>query len=206
MRAQAGLEVLLGSGLCDSKRVAAAGYCFGGTTVLELARSGAPIAEVVSFHSGLATPTPGDAKSIRCKVLVLHGGDDPHVPRKDVEAFEDEMRSTGVDWQLNVCGGTAYSFTNPPAGDDNSQGAAYTADPTGVRGRPRSCSSPRSSSESRRNGGTSPQARTGPFRLASIRQMLAHLHPRSPRLVCVAIPDMATWARGGPCAGRSWCG
>ena len=66
--------------LCDTKRVAAIGYCFGGTCVLELARSGADIAGVVSFHGGLDTPTPEDAKQIKCKVLVLHGGDDPHVP------------------------------------------------------------------------------------------------------------------------------
>ena len=126
-RAQAGLEVLLGSKLCDPKRVAAIGYCFGGTTVLELARSGAEIAGVISFHGGLDTPTPGDAKNIRCKVLVLHGGDDPHVPRKDVEAFEDEMRGGGVDWQLIVYGGAVHSFTHPATGDDKSKGAAYDA-------------------------------------------------------------------------------
>ena len=126
-RAQAGLDVLLGSDLCDPKRVAAIGYCFGGTTVLELARSGAAVAGVVSFHGGLETPTPGDAKNIRCKVLVLHGGDDPHVPRKDVEAFEDEMRAGTVDWQLIVYGSAVHSFTNPSAGDDKSKGAAYNA-------------------------------------------------------------------------------
>jgi dienelactone hydrolase len=101
-RALAGLELLRSNPLCDPKRVAAIGYCFGGTVVLEIARSGADVAGVVSFHGGLDTPTPADAKSIRCKVLVLHGGDDPHVPRKDVDAFEDEMRTVGVDWQLMV--------------------------------------------------------------------------------------------------------
>jgi dienelactone hydrolase len=127
-RARAGLDVLLGSELCDPRRVAAIGYCFGGTCVLELARSGADIAGVVSFHGGLDTPTPADAKNIKGKVLVLHGGDDPHVPRKDVEAFEDEMRSGGVDWQLNSYGGAVHAFTNPAAGNDKSRGAAYNAE------------------------------------------------------------------------------
>ena len=91
--------------------------------VLEIARSGADVAGVVSFHGGLDTPTPANAKNIRCKVLVLHGGDDPHVPRKDVDAFEDEMRAGGVDWQLVVYGGAVHSFTNPAAGNDKSKGA-----------------------------------------------------------------------------------
>ena len=94
-RVRAGLDVLRGDPLCDPKRVAAIGYCFGGTCVLELARSGADVAGVVSFHGGLATANPADAKNIRGKVLVLHGGDDPHVPPKEVEAFEDEMRAGG---------------------------------------------------------------------------------------------------------------
>jgi dienelactone hydrolase len=127
-RAAAGLDVLRGSPLCDPRRVAAIGYCFGGTCVLELARSGADIAGVVSFHGGLDTPHPADAKQIKGKVLVLHGGDDPHVPRNDVEAFEDEMRAAGVDWQLNVYGGAVHAFTNPAAGNDTSRGAAYNAE------------------------------------------------------------------------------
>ena len=127
-RMQAGLDVLRGNPLCDPKRMAAIGYCFGGTCVLELARSGADIAGVVSFHGGLDTPTPADAKNIRCKVLVLHGGDDPHVPRKDVDAFEDEMRAGGVDWQLVVYGGAVHSFTNPASGNDKSKGVAYNAE------------------------------------------------------------------------------
>ena len=126
-RALAGLDVLRTNPMCDPKRVAAIGYCFGGTCVLELARSGADIAGVVSFHGGLDTPTPADAKHIKCKVLVLHGGDDPHVPRKDVEAFEDEMRAGGVDWQLVVYGGAVHAFTNPASGNDKSRGAAYDA-------------------------------------------------------------------------------
>jgi dienelactone hydrolase len=126
-RIRAGLDVLRHDPRCDPRRLAAIGYCFGGTCVLELARSGTPLAGVVSFHGGLDTPSPAEAKNIRCKVLVLHGGDDPHVPPKDVEAFEDEMRAAGVDWQLVIYGGAVHAFTNPAAGNDNSKGAAYNA-------------------------------------------------------------------------------
>ncbi|MEK6538431.1 MAG: dienelactone hydrolase family protein, partial [Nitrospirota bacterium] len=94
-RAAAGLEVLKNHKLTDTKRMAAIGYCFGGTTVLELARSGAEIAGVVSFHGGLDTPAPEDAKQIKAKMLVLHGGDDHFVPVEHVIAFQDEMRKGG---------------------------------------------------------------------------------------------------------------
>lgn len=127
-RALAGLDVLRNNPLCEPKRIAAIGYCFGGTVVLEIARSGADVAGVVSFHGGLDTPTPADAKNIKCKVLVLHGGDDPHVPAKDVAAFEEEMRAGGVDWQLVVYGGAVHGFTNPAAGNDKSKGVAYNAE------------------------------------------------------------------------------
>jgi dienelactone hydrolase len=60
-------------------------------------------------------------------VLVLHGGDDPYVPLKDVEAFENEMRAAGADWQFFVYGGAVHSFTNPNSGSDRSKGAAYDA-------------------------------------------------------------------------------
>jgi dienelactone hydrolase len=124
-RIRAGLDLLMNHELTDPKRVAAIGYCFGGTTVLELARSGAEITGVVSFHGGLSTPNPSDAKNIECKVLALHGADDPNVPPKEVAAFEEEMRQGGVDWQLMAYGGAVHSFTDWNAGNDNSKGAAY---------------------------------------------------------------------------------
>lgn len=124
-RARAALEALKGHPLVDPARVAAIGYCFGGGTVLELARSGAELAGVVSFHGNLDTPNPEDAKNIRCKVLVLHGADDPLVPQEHVLAFQDEMRSSGVDWQMVVYGGAVHSFTNPASGNDPSKGIAY---------------------------------------------------------------------------------
>jgi len=126
-RAEAGLDVLRKQSQTDPNRLAAIGYCFGGTTVLELARDGQPLAGVVSFHGDLATPTPEDAKNIKAKVLALHGADDPFVPAAVVTAFEEEMRKGGVDWQLVSYGGAVHSFTNPGAGTDNSRGAAYNA-------------------------------------------------------------------------------
>jgi len=110
-----------------SGQVAAIGYCFGGTAVLELARSGADVAGVVSFHGGLDSPTPADGKNIKARVLVLHGADDPFVPQSQVKALEDELRGGAVDWQLVEYGGAVHSFTNPEAGSDNAKGAAYNA-------------------------------------------------------------------------------
>jgi len=124
-RAAAGLAVLQTRKFIDSERIAAIGYCFGGTTVIELARSGAEIAGVVSFHGALDSPTPEDGKKIKCKVLALHGADDPFVPAKDVAAFEEEMRQAKVDWQLIKYGGAVHSFTDWNAGDNHLEGAAY---------------------------------------------------------------------------------
>ena len=124
-RATAGLSVLRKHPMADPARLAAIGYCFGGTVVLELARSGADLRAVVTFHGGLDTPTPQDARNIRGKVLALHGGDDPFVTTAQVSAFEDEMRKGGVDWQLFTYGGAVHSFTNPDSGSDNSKGVAY---------------------------------------------------------------------------------
>jgi len=101
--------------LVANRKIAAIGYCFGGGGVLELARSGAPIAGVVSFHGNLDTPNPDDAKKIRGKVLVCHGADDPFVPETQVIAFKKEMRDAKVDWQLNSYGGAVHAFTQPSA-------------------------------------------------------------------------------------------
>ncbi len=126
-RLQLGLERLKAIPQVDSKRLLAAGYCFGGTGAIELARSGADIRGVVSFHGGLDSPAPADGKAIKAKVLALHGADDPFVKAEDLKAFEEEMRQGGVDWQLIQYGGTVHSFTDKSAGQDNSKGAAYNA-------------------------------------------------------------------------------
>lgn len=124
-RARAGLDVLLANPGVDPKRVAAIGYCFGGGTSLELARSGAPLAGAVSFHGNLDTPNPGDAKAIKAQILVCHGADDPYVPAEQVSAFQKEMKDARVDYQLIVYGGAVHAFTQKEAGNDNSKGAAY---------------------------------------------------------------------------------
>src|SRR4030042_635320 len=124
-RAQAGLEQIKKYDFVDEKRIAAMGYCFGGGAVLELARSGADLAGVVSFHGNLDTPHPEDAKNIKAKVLVCHGADDPNVAQDQVIAFQNEMRAAHVDWQMNIYGNAVHSFTNPDSGNDPSKGAAY---------------------------------------------------------------------------------
>jgi dienelactone hydrolase len=99
-RVNAGLDELKKSELVDPSHIAAIGYCFGGTTVIELARSGADIKGVVSFHGGLDSPTPADGKNIKTKVLALAGADDPFQKPEDLTAFESEMRDANVDWRL----------------------------------------------------------------------------------------------------------
>lgn len=97
------------------ERTGAIGFCFGGTVVLELARSGAQLPAVVSFHGGLGTAGAASADTLKAKVLVLHGADDPLVPPAEVAAFEAEMRAAKADWQLVSFGNAVHSFTDPGA-------------------------------------------------------------------------------------------
>jgi dienelactone hydrolase len=128
-RVKAGLDVLKNHALVDDTRTAAIGYCFGGTSVLELARSGEDVLGVVSFHGSLQNPKPEDAANIRCKVLVLHGAKDPFVKPEEVHAFEDEMRKfCPTFWQVTSYGLAVHGFTNAANGTDPSKGAAYDAD------------------------------------------------------------------------------
>ena len=124
-RVLAGLAELMKNPNVDQSRIAAIGYCFGGTTALELARSGAPVLGVVSFHGGLDSPSPADGKNIKGKVLVLHGADDPFVQPKDITEFQEELRKGNVDWQMVYYGDAVHSFTQQKAGTDKSKGNAY---------------------------------------------------------------------------------
>jgi dienelactone hydrolase len=121
------LKVLAAQPQTDATRLAATGYCFGGTTALELARSGADIKAAVGFHSGLGTVRPQDAKQIKAKVLALIGTEDPIVPPEARLAFEKEMNEGGVDWRLNLYGRVGHSFTNPDVDAMNMPGFAYDA-------------------------------------------------------------------------------
>ena len=124
-RVNLGLDWVKKNDKVDASKIAAIGYCFGGTAVLELARSGADVKGVVSFHGGLDTPKPEDAKDIKAKVLVCHGAVDPYVPQEQVGAFQKEMNDAKIDYQLITYSGAVHTFTNPGAGDDPSKGAAY---------------------------------------------------------------------------------
>jgi dienelactone hydrolase len=112
---RAGLAILLAQAEVDPTRVAAIGYCFGGTMALELARDGADLAAVVGFHSGLGTRRPAQAGGVKAGILVCIGADDPLVPAEQRAAFEEEMRAADVDWRMNIYGGAVHSFTNPSA-------------------------------------------------------------------------------------------
>jgi dienelactone hydrolase len=112
-RLQAALQVLARHPQVDAARLAAIGFCFGGTGVLELARSGAPVRGVVSFHGGLSTRLPAEPGKIQGKILVLHGADDPAVSWDEVKAFAGEMKQAGAWWQLVAYGGAVHGFTNP---------------------------------------------------------------------------------------------
>jgi len=127
-RMQEGLATLAKQPNVDKKNIAVLGYCFGGTAAIELARAGADVKGVISFHGGLDDPKPEDDKRIKGKLLALHGADDPFVSAADVAAFESGLRNAKVDWQLVKYGGAVHSFTDKSAGNDNSKGAAYNAD------------------------------------------------------------------------------
>jgi dienelactone hydrolase len=98
----------------DAKRIAAMGFCFGGLCVLDLARSGADVRGVASFH-GLLKPSGLPGKPIKSKVLVMHGYDDPMAPPEEVLAFAKEFTAAGADWQLHAYGNTVHAFSNPQA-------------------------------------------------------------------------------------------
>ena len=107
------------------------GYCFGGTAALELARSGARLAGTVSFHGGLSTQESLESKTaatVKGRLLVLHGEDDPYVKPDEVAAFKKELAAAGVSYEFVSYPGAVHSFTNRAAGNDNSKGAAYNAD------------------------------------------------------------------------------
>ena len=118
-RAQAGLDTLRQNSMVDPSTIAVIGYCFGGTVALELIHSGAPVVGTVSVHGSYRDFTPGAAKNIKGRVLILHGAEDPTAPLSEVDLVIKELRQTSVDWQLELYSGADHGFTTPstPAND-----------------------------------------------------------------------------------------
>jgi dienelactone hydrolase len=127
-RGRAALETLAALPQVDAQRLAAIGFCFGGSVVLELARAGADLKAVVSFHGVLATKMPAVTGEVKASVLVCTGADDPLAPPDQVADFENEMRSAAVrDWQVISYGNTLHGFTNPAADGSMLRSALYNA-------------------------------------------------------------------------------
>lgn len=128
-RMLAALDALRAQPEVDGQRVGAFGFCFGGLCVLDLARSGADLRGVASFHGLFVPPGNTAGRKIKAKVLALHGFDDPMVPPEQVVALGRELTEAGADWQIHAYGHTVHAFTNPVA-NDRSFGTVYdeTAD------------------------------------------------------------------------------
>lgn len=124
-RVVAAFEALRALPGVDPRRLAAIGFCFGGSAVLQLAYTGADARGVVSFHGGLMPPDEADLGRVRAKVLILHGAADPHVKPESVLACLEGLDRAKADWQLVAYSGAVHAFTNPAAGNDPSRGAAY---------------------------------------------------------------------------------
>ena len=124
-RFNAGLELLQRDPRVDPARIAAIGYCFGGGVVLDMARSGADLAAMVSFHGSLGTKTPAQPGKVKARVLVLAGGADPFVPAEQVEAFRKEMQAAGARFEVVTYPGAKHGFTNPDAGQYGMPQLAY---------------------------------------------------------------------------------
>lgn len=114
-RAKAALSALAASPLVNARQLFSVGFCFGGTTTLELARDGTDLLGAVSFHGALDTKAPAEKGAVKTSVLVCTGGDDPLVPQSQRQAIEEEMRAAGADWQMIIYGNTVHSFTNRSA-------------------------------------------------------------------------------------------
>jgi dienelactone hydrolase len=125
-QAQAALDALAGLAQVDAQRLAAIGFCFGGATCFELARSGASLAAIATFHAGLLPELPTDAGNIRAKVLICNGAEDPVVKQAALDAVIGELKRDKVDWQCISYGNTVHSFTDPGADKRNLPGFAYS--------------------------------------------------------------------------------
>jgi dienelactone hydrolase len=124
-RALLGLDILRTNELVDHTRIAAVGYCFGGSTVMELAYAGAVLDGVVSFHGSMPVATPDQASHIRTKILIAHGSADSFIPAEQIAKFEAALDQAHVDWRMVVYGGAHHAFTNPNADDYGIENLRY---------------------------------------------------------------------------------
>jgi dienelactone hydrolase len=124
-RAAAALEILMQSNKMDKTKVAAVGYGFGGTVVLEMARGGTEVRGVISLYGRLDTPNPANVLNIKSSILVMQGADDLNINQESLENFQEEMKQAGADWQVYIYGNAVSSFSDTKAGDDKSTGIAY---------------------------------------------------------------------------------
>jgi len=124
-RAETALEVLKAQPQCDKTKLAAMGYCFGGSTSLQLAYAGADLKAVVTFHAALPAPTAEEAKQIKATLLVCHGADDSFVPQQAIKAFRDALDKGGVKYEFVAYPGAVHSFTVPHADKHNNPGMKY---------------------------------------------------------------------------------
>ncbi|MEO1014295.1 MAG: dienelactone hydrolase family protein [Pseudomonadota bacterium] len=116
-RLQAALAAATKEPEADAGRAAAIGYCFGGLCVLDMARIGANVKGVASFHGLFNAPAVGKIDKISAKVIAFHGYDDPLAPPSDMTGLADELTKAGADWQIHAYGATGHAFTNPQAND-----------------------------------------------------------------------------------------
>lgn len=123
-RIQLALDELIKQG-ANPDEIVVIGYCFGGTGAIEAARVNMKVRGIVSFHGGLSKAEDREVAIITPKVLVLHGADDPNVPKADIDKFQDEMRLAKADWQMVYYANAVHAFTEKSAGNDNSKGVAY---------------------------------------------------------------------------------
>jgi dienelactone hydrolase len=123
-RIKLALDQLVRQG-ANPNNIVVIGYCFGGTGAIEAARTNMKVKGIVSFHGGLGRDLNRNIDIIKPKVLILHGADDPHVSQQEIEYFQEEMRRTDADWQMNFYAKAVHAFTEKSAGNDNSKGAAY---------------------------------------------------------------------------------
>ncbi|MDZ4687634.1 MAG: dienelactone hydrolase family protein [Planctomycetaceae bacterium] len=126
-RAQAGLAVLTSQPQCDATKLAAIGYCFGGSTALQLAYTGADLDAVATFHAALPTPSDAEAKAVKARVLICHGADDKFIPEEAIKAFKGALDKAAAKYEFVAYPGAVHSFTVPDAGKHNNPGMQYQA-------------------------------------------------------------------------------